>query len=454
MSAGPFGYRRVLPEAPARRGWCPGLARPMPTGDGLLARVHPPLGILTLAQARAVAEGAVRFGNGHLDLTARANLQVRGVTDATRTALAGLLEEAGLGDVRSDAGPQRVTLTSPNAGLDTEAVIDVPALADAIETAARGIPGLPPKTLVVVAGQPGVALPEADLLMSARDRGTVTIAATFASGVRDLVTGPESEAADRMARLLAAFASTGRRRMRDLSEDEQRSVTGALPGQPPRLPASPPARTAIAARGNDAPFAPVAGLHAGAGLDVLVVDAPFGRCTAAALTRIADAAEALGSDTLRLSPNRGFVLIASSVGLAAATLADLADVFIVAPTDPRRAIDACTGAPGCASGSTPTLSDAARLAEAFGTLAEQGRSAHVSGCAKGCARPGPADLTLVGRNGLYGVVIGGGPGDEPAMDLPIEAVLERLGRANTVGLAAAFAPETARTACGRTRRPA
>ena len=65
--------RRVSPE-PARRGWCPSLARPMPTGDGLLARVHPPLGILTPAQARAVAEGARRFGNGHIDVTARANL--------------------------------------------------------------------------------------------------------------------------------------------------------------------------------------------------------------------------------------------------------------------------------------------------------------------------------------------------------------------------------------------
>ncbi len=86
MSAAP--HRRALPEAPARRGWCPGLTRPMPTGDGLLARVHPPLGILTLDQARAVAEGARLFGNGHLDLTARANLQIRGVSEATRAPLA------------------------------------------------------------------------------------------------------------------------------------------------------------------------------------------------------------------------------------------------------------------------------------------------------------------------------------------------------------------------------
>ena len=74
--------RRTLPEA-ARRGWCPSLDRPMPTGDGLLARVHPPLGRLTGAQMRAVAEGARRHGNGHIDITARANLQVRGLTVQT-----------------------------------------------------------------------------------------------------------------------------------------------------------------------------------------------------------------------------------------------------------------------------------------------------------------------------------------------------------------------------------
>ena len=32
---------------------------------------------------------------------------------------------------------------------------------------------------------------------------------------------------------------------------------------------------------------------------------------------------------------------------------------------------------------------------------------HVSGCAKGCARSMPADLTLVGEGGRYGVVRNG-----------------------------------------------
>ncbi len=445
MSAAP--HRRVLPEAPARRGWCPGLARPMPTGDGLLARVHPPLGILTLDQARAVAEGARRFGNGHLDLTARANLQIRGVSEATRAPLATWLAARGLGDVRADGGPQRLTLTSPLAGHDPDETIDVPALARAIETAGLAIPGLPAKTLVAVEGRPGRALPEADLCVVAEGPGRVAITVAHGETQRTLLTCAEDAAPGHVAALLGAFARTGRRRMRDLSDDERTALTEALPsGESPAGPAQ--------AHRGFAPQREPARPAGGRDLRSVAADAPFGRCTADALDRIAATAAAIGSDEIRLSPTRGFVMLAPAAAEAAAAIAALAAEFIVVPDDPRRAIAACTGAPGCASGSTPTLADAARLAAAFGTLAAAGHAAHVSGCAKGCARPGAADLTLVGRDGLYGVVIGGAPGDEPAMDLPIEAVLERLGRAEIDGLSAAFAPEITPSECGRTRRPA
>ena len=445
MSAAP--HRRALPEAPARRGWCPGLTRPMPTGDGLLARVHPPLGNLTLDQARAVAEGARRFGNGHLDLTARANLQIRGVSEATRAPLATWLAARGLGDVRADGGPQRLTLTSPLAGHDPDETIDVPALARAIETAGLAIPGLPAKTLVAVEGRPGRALPEADLCVVAEGPGRVAIAVAHGETSRTLLRCADDAAPGHVAALLGAFARTGRRRMRDLSDDELAALAVTLPSGDTR---AGPAQAYQGFAPEQEPARPAGGRD----LRSVAVDAPFGRCTADALDRIAATAAAIGSDEIRLSPTRGFVMLAPAAAEAAAATAALAAEFIVVLDDPRRAIAACTGAPGCASGSTPTLADAARLAEAFGPLAAAGRAAHVSGCAKGCARPGPADLTLVGRDGLYGVVIGGAPGDEPAMDLPIEAVLERLGRAEIDGLSAAFAPETAPSDCGRTRRPA
>lgn len=449
MSAAP--HRRVLPEAPARRGWCPGLARPMPTGDGLLARVHPPLGILTLDQARAVAEGARRFGNGHLDLTARANLQIRGVTEATRAPLAAWLAAQGLGDVRADGGPQRLTLTSPLAGHDPDETVDVPTLAAAIETAGLAIPGLPAKTLVVVEGRPGRAVPEADLSVVAEGPGRVAIAVAHGETPRTLLTCAEDAAPGHVAALLGVFARTGRRRMRDLSDGEMAALTGALCSGRPA-----PSAGSAKARGGFAPGREPARPAGARDLRSVAIDAPFGRCTADALERVAARATAIGADEIRLSATRGFVLLvpATASDAAAAATAALAAEFIVVPDDPRRAIAACTGAPGCASGSTPTLADAARLAAAFGPLAASGRAAHVSGCAKGCARPGPADLTLVGRDGLYGVLVGGAPGDEPAMDLPIEAVLERLGRAEIDGLSAAFAPEITPSACGRTRRPA
>ncbi|WP_267426029.1 precorrin-3B synthase [Methylobacterium sp. GC_Met_2] len=420
----------------------------MPTGDGLLARVHPPLGILALEQARAVAQGALLFGNGHLDLTARANLQIRGVTESTRAPLARLLTEAGLGDRRADGGPQRLTLTQPLAGHDPAERIDVPALARAIEAAARDIPGLPAKTLVLIEGRPDAALPDADCVIVARERARVEIAIAAAEDWQTVLACGLEDAPVILTALLEAFVRTGRRRMRDLSEDERARLGTALRASGSAGSPRPPGGRSVV------PFAPAAGLRTRPDLQILALDAPFGRCTADTLDRVVSAAEAVGADAIRLSPARGFVLLAPTGAPAAAVMAELACDFIVAPDDPRRSVDACTGAPGCASGSTPTLADAARVAEMFRPLAQQGRAAHVSGCAKGCARPGPADLTLVGTQGRYGIVIGGAPGDEPAIHLPIEAVLDRLGRAKTVGLAAAFAPNMARPDNGGDGRPA
>jgi precorrin-3B synthase len=436
--------RRALPDAPARRGWCPGLARPMPTGDGLLARVHPPLGVLTVPQVRAVAEAARRYGNGHVDLTARANLQIRGVSEATRADLAGHLEDALLGDVRGDGGPQRLTLTSPLAGHDPAERVDVPAIARAVEAAGRTVAGLPAKTLVVVEGRPDATWPDADLNVIARPDGDVAVAIRSAQGWHLAVACPESQAADTVAALLAAFARSGHRRVRDLSRDDLRGLIRTLATD--RRVGS-PLRSLPDAGGRA--FAPPAGVvRLGSARAGIAVDAPFGRCTALMLDDAVAVAEALGAGEIRLSPTRGLVLIAPPGAATTAALASLADRFIVTPDDPRRAVDACTGAPGCASGSTPTLDDAAALSAAFRPFAAAGMSAHVSGCAKGCARPGPADFTLVARDGLYGAVVPGAPGDEPAMHLPIEAVLKRLGRAKSAGLSAAFTPESMQAASG------
>jgi precorrin-3B synthase len=107
--------------------------------------------------------------------------------------------------------------------------------------------------------------------------------------------------------------------------------------------------------------------------------------------------------------------------LVAAAEAEL----IVAEDDPRRAIAACPGAPACSRATVSARPDAARLAHAAPRLLS-GATLHVSGCAKGCARRAPADLTLVGENGRYGVVIRGKVRDESSAHMSIDTIIDRL----------------------------
>ena len=423
--------RRTLPEG-ARRGWCPSLARPMPTGDGLLARVHPPLGRLTPDQMRALAEGARTHGNGHIDVTARGNLQIRGVSEASAPRLACALAQAGLGDTRDDGGPQRLTLTAPLAGLDGSETIDVPALARAVEAVGLAVPGLPAKTLVAVdgGGAFGLGPVEADFFLFAEGRAQVAFGLAGADGPIRCGVLPELGAAGALGLALAAFAGTGRRRVRDL-DAQQRALVAAAAGFHPLAP-SPLAPAPMPAGPGPAALPE--------GRAAILVQAPFGRCTAERLER---AAALAGPDGARLSPERGFAFLAPGTADATAILqAALAEAgFIVSPDDPRRTVFACPGAPACRSGTTPVPDHAARLAAVLAPLgnpggatrSDPGPTVHVSGCAKGCAHPGRADLTLVARDGAYDVVLGGEPGDEPATRLAFEAALDRIRKAAAAG---------------------
>ncbi len=79
----------IVPEGidderpPEIKGWCPGAYAPMQSGDGLLIRAKIIGSRLTAEQARAVAAIAADCGNGEMDLSQRAQLQIRGVSEAT-----------------------------------------------------------------------------------------------------------------------------------------------------------------------------------------------------------------------------------------------------------------------------------------------------------------------------------------------------------------------------------
>ena len=120
-------------QMPEVRGWCPGALRPMMSGDGLVVRVRPYGGRLTRKQAIGIAVLSKKYGNGVLDLSSRANLQIRGVTEEAHAPLVEDLDALSLLDEDASQEARRNILHHPFAaddslGADLEAALKDAAL--------------------------------------------------------------------------------------------------------------------------------------------------------------------------------------------------------------------------------------------------------------------------------------------------------------------------------------
>src|SRR5687768_4430264 len=136
------------------RGFCPGVWTPMESGDGLIVRVHPARARLAAHQLRELARLAQQSGNGIIELTRRANLQVRGVSASSVGRLQAELVRLGLADAQPDAEKRPALLVCPLSGIDVGCPPLEP-LAHAVEAVLRmatfGAP-LADKCIVVLSG--------------------------------------------------------------------------------------------------------------------------------------------------------------------------------------------------------------------------------------------------------------------------------------------------------------
>jgi precorrin-3B synthase len=375
------------------KGWCPGILRPMASGDGLIVRVRPRCGAFTLQAAGALADLAERLGNGHIDLTRRANLQLRGVTQDRLAALQETL--AGLGLLDRDAATEAVrnVMVAPLAGLDSSQPFDVRPIALAIDaalTADRSLHALPGKfgLLVDGGGALSIAAERADICLAAAG-DAMALGMDRAEGTRWLgVVSPDGAAMTALAAARAFLGVAVRGRMRGLSEEAFAEVHGAV------APLLAPMSRAPAAGGRRL------GLMKGA----VGIAAPFGRLEAAQLRHLVGLAARAGAADLRLSPWRTVYLGVNDAAAAVSLLEEARDIgLVIEDNDPVLRIEACPGAPDCRSSSVDARGDARRLAIIAAVRGYQG-SIHVSGCAKGCARSLPSDLVLAGRQGAYRVI--------------------------------------------------
>ncbi len=129
--------------AVAAQGWCPSTHRIHPAPDGGLARVRVPGGTLRTDQLRAVASAARSLGSGTVDVTSRANLQIRGVAPTAAAALRERLAPVGLSWDDPELEDRLNVLASPTAGFADDEVIDVGPLVDATVAALRGVAAAP-----------------------------------------------------------------------------------------------------------------------------------------------------------------------------------------------------------------------------------------------------------------------------------------------------------------------
>lgn len=411
-------------SAPARetmrRGWCPGTLRPMPTGDGLLVRLHPPRNTLRPDQLAYIAELASRHGNGQIEISGRGNLQLRGIREEAHPALVDDLLAARLVDEAEGDGPNRLVLTCPLAGRAADDLLDAAALAQAIEHAGRSVAGLSAKFSIVVDGGGALALDDfaADLRLRAISAKMVAFGLPG-----ELWFGPAAvdEATSMTTRLLDGFAAASRRRagqvrrVRDLAPATLNALAASCGLVPTTSPTTrpKPAPVGLVAERNDR-VAVLAGL-------------PFGRTNAEGLRRLGEFASDIGVHEIRPSAWRGLAFCGLTIDAATSLREALrGEGLIVEADDPRLAVSACSGSPACTRGEAPTLADAAVLADTVAPLLADGVSLHVSGCAKSCAHPGKAHLTLVGRDGRYDMIVDGSASDGAIAHLSLGELVRRL----------------------------
>lgn len=391
-------------DQPTRTGGdrCPGALRLHPAADGGLARMRVPGGLLTADQVDVLADAAARLGDGAVSLTARGNVEIRGLSDAGGAELGDVLQRAGALPSPTHERVRNVVV-SPTAGLDGEgaagdlvtsvraldaALLRTPRAADlsgrflfglddgrgdvlalAPDLAARWLS--PDLAEIVVGGSPLLVADTADV-----PEALVTAACAFLDA-RDAA----GETGWRLAELDAAY---------DVVTAIVDALTDAGLGRRPQEGFAP------VPQHDGTPVAPGAVGEATAHLVL-----PLGTAPADTWRALAEAARR-GDGLVRTTPWCSVLLARLDAGERDALLDHASGLGLVAdPTDPTVGASACTGLPGCEKSRADVRGDLrAALAAAIGDGAESADQSerlplHVSGCQRRCGHPRRAHLEAV-----------------------------------------------------------
>lgn len=360
---------------------CPGALSVHQAADGALARIRLPGGMITAAQLESLAEASLSFAAGTIELTARGNVQLRGITDtdavADAVAAAGLLPSPSHETVRNIVASP---LTGRIGGL-----ADIRSWVTDLDTAVRDDPDLarlPGRFLFSLDDGTG------DVSGLAADAGVQVLGDDVALLLAGRDTGvrlPRDQAVGALVGIARRFTEIRGTvwRVKEL-DDPDSLLDGVLRKDPtgpdPTLTITPATRP------------PVGWLEQDDGKVALGAAIPLGVLSA----RQAQFVAAIDAPVV-ITPWRSLVICDLDDGVADTSLRVLAPMGLVFDEMSRWLdVSACVGTQGCERSRGDVRSEATRAAaDGSGT----GR-VHYVGCERACGKP-PAGQVLVATGTGY-----------------------------------------------------
>lgn len=420
-----------------------------PVEEAFMARLRIPGGQLQASQLKELAHIAKELTSGYVQITTRANLQIRLIKPADTIEFLRRIQAIGLHTQGSGADNIRNLTNNPTAGIDPHELIDcspfVRELA-AIILHHRDFSNLPRKFNIAFDGGGLIGSVEDtnDIGVKAvmTDQGVAfRIALGGATGhkafARDLgVQVPPDRIVSTLTALIRVFIEHGNRtnrkkaRLKHLLEtwslDEYLAKAEQKLGHP--LDRVPLAVEKIVYGAESFPHS-----HVGAypqkqdGLFYLGVTFPAGQVTPRQMLRLAELSEHYGSGDIRLTVWQNLVI----PNIPAAYVETVKKAVVRAGLDWKQShvasgVVACTGNRYCKYSSTDTKSHATQLTRYLEKriALDQPVNIHFTGCPHSCAQHYMGDIGLLGTKSAdgkeaYHVFVGGGFGRHQAVGLQV-----------------------------------
>jgi ferredoxin-nitrite reductase len=415
-----------------------------PVKDGFMARLRIPGGHLRTFQLRELADAARELTSGYVQITTRANFQIRLIQPKDCPEFLRRIQSAGLHTRGTGADNVRNLTCNPTAGIDPHELINTLPLCQELAQIIlndRSFYDLPRKFNVALDGGGLIGSVEDTNDIGAKavrvgDEILFRIALGGATGhkafARDLgVLVPPASLSQVIAAIIRVYIANGNRgdrkkaRLKHLLEtwtlDQYLAETENVLGY--KLRRAPLDDEPMAYPGQNLPHSHI-GVYPQkqAGLNYVGVAMPVGQITPKQMIRVAEIADLYGSGEIRLTVWQNFIIPNVPDAFVATVKKALRKIgFDTQQSLLRGGLIACTGNTYCKYAQVNTKDTALALADYLDkkVTLDNPINIHLTGCPNSCAQHYMGDIGLLGVKArgeeAFHVFVGGGFGANQAV---------------------------------------